>query len=161
MRRKVHDMHIQFTLRLPSDARSVPVVRGLCCDALVRVGVHGSCIDDVALAVTEACANVTVHASGTGRAYEVQVEIDETWCHIRVVDTGPGPAHALLRPSGPLAESGRGLALMRALVDEIELMPGDEIGTVVHLRKRLVLNDDAPLRLLAMGNPGDREAGPR
>jgi hypothetical protein len=50
---------------------------------------------------------------------------------------------------------------MRALVDEIELTPGDEVGTVVHLRKRLVLNDDAPLRLLAGQNPGDRGAGPR
>jgi serine/threonine-protein kinase RsbW len=90
-------MHILFTLRLPSDARSVPVARGLCRDAMTRVGVHRSCIDDVALAVTEACANVTVHASGNGRSYEVQVEIDETWCHIRVVDTGPGPDRAVSR----------------------------------------------------------------
>jgi serine/threonine-protein kinase RsbW len=154
-------MHILFTLRLPSDAQSVPLARGLCQDAMTRVGVHDSCIDDVALAVTEACANVTVHASGSGRAYEVQVEIDESWCHIRVIDTGPGPDRAVSRPAGPFDESGRGLVLMRALVDEIELTPGDEVGTVVHLRKRLVLNDDAPLRLLAVRNADERGAGPR
>jgi hypothetical protein len=50
---------------------------------------------------------------------------------------------------------------MRAPVDEIELTPGDEVGTVVHLRKRLVLNDDAPLRLLAVRNADERGAGPR
>jgi serine/threonine-protein kinase RsbW len=151
-------MQIIFTLRLPSDAQSVPLVRGLCQDALARVGVQRSCIDDVALAVTEACANVTVHASG--HAYAVEVEIDEESCHIRVIDAGPG-AGAETPAAGLFDESGRGLTLMRALMDDIELAPGDEVGTVVHLRKRLVLDDDAPLRLLVTGKPGEREAGPR
>jgi anti-sigma regulatory factor (Ser/Thr protein kinase) len=103
-------MHILFTLRLPSDAQSVPLARGLCQDAMTRVGVHDSCIDDVALAVTEACANVTVHASGSGRAYEVQVEIDESWCHIRVIDTGPGPARTGPSPARPGRSTSRAAA---------------------------------------------------
>jgi serine/threonine-protein kinase RsbW len=44
-----------------------------------------------------------------------------------------------------LPESGRGLAIMRACVDDVTLRSGPGLGTVVSLRKRLEWRDDAPL----------------
>lgn len=44
-----------------------------------------------------------------------------------------------------LPESGRGMAIMRACVDDVSLRSGRGQGTVVQLRKRIELRDDAPL----------------
>jgi serine/threonine-protein kinase RsbW len=44
-----------------------------------------------------------------------------------------------------LRESGRGLAIMRACVDDVTLSSGPEQGTVVSLEKRIAWRDGAPL----------------
>ena len=44
-----------------------------------------------------------------------------------------------------LPESGRGLAIMRACVDDVTLSSGPGMGTVVSLEKRMAWRDDAPL----------------
>ena len=44
-----------------------------------------------------------------------------------------------------LPESGRGLAIMRACVDDVTLSSGPGMGTVVCLEKRMAWRDDAPL----------------
>jgi serine/threonine-protein kinase RsbW len=74
--------------------------------------------------------------------------------------TGPSPVSALrsrLRRSGRLAtgrgvadlpESGRGLAIMQACVDDVTLTTGPGRGTVVSLQKRIEWRSDAPLELL-------------
>ena len=43
-----------------------------------------------------------------------------------------------------LPESGRGLAIMRACVDDVTLSSGPGLGTVVSLEKRMAWRDDAP-----------------
>lgn len=48
-----------------------------------------------------------------------------------------------------LPESGRGLAIMRACVDDVTLRSGPGRGTVVSLRKRIGWRDDAPLTHLS------------
>jgi serine/threonine-protein kinase RsbW len=54
---------------------------------------------------------------------------------------GRAQARALAR----LPESGRGLAIMRACVDDVTLSSRPGHGTVVSLRKRIELRSDAPL----------------
>jgi serine/threonine-protein kinase RsbW len=44
-----------------------------------------------------------------------------------------------------LPESGRGMAIMRACVDDVKLRSGPGRGTVVSLRKRIEWRNDAPL----------------
>jgi serine/threonine-protein kinase RsbW len=48
-----------------------------------------------------------------------------------------------------LPESGRGLAIMRACVDDVTLRTDPGVGTVVSLEKRMEWRDDAPLGLPA------------
>lgn len=143
-------MQISFSLQLPTEARSVPVVRGLCRDNLLKLEVERRCVDDIALAVTEACANVVAHAEADLEMYEVSVQVDPEWCHIRVTDTGRGFDVAAVPPpvQGGYDESGRGIALMRSLVDKIDFESRPETGTVAHLQKRLVVSDKSPLRQL-------------
>ena len=52
------------------------------------------------------------------------------------------------RTSAGLAESGRGLDIMRACVDDLTLRTGPGRGTVVTLRKRITWPADAPLTQL-------------
>jgi serine/threonine-protein kinase RsbW len=47
-----------------------------------------------------------------------------------------------------LPESGRGLAIMQACVDDVSVSPGPESGTVVSLQKRIAWRNDAPLTRL-------------
>jgi anti-sigma regulatory factor (Ser/Thr protein kinase) len=49
------------------------------------------------------------------------------------------------RSVAQLPESGRGLAIMRACVDDVTLRSGPGQGTVVSLHKRIGWRDDAPL----------------
>lgn len=152
-------MHLSYGLRLPTDLRHVPVVRHLATATLRELGVRRESIDDIALAVTEACANVVQHAGPGGGGhedFEVRVSVEGTWCRIEVVDSGGGfdPEQAALdvRAEGPLAEltHGRGLGLMRVLMDELHFEPG-ESGTTVVLLKRLLLREGS---VLAVDGPG-------
>ena len=139
-------MQISYRLHLPRDASTVPLVRALCQDAMIRLGVRSEDVDDVGLAITEACSNVVVHAAG-GVQYEVQVEYESLDCHIRVIDSGVGVTeieqnHSMPRPT---ESRGRGIALMEHLMDQIQFGVRAEAGTVVHLHKRLNLTDASPL----------------
>jgi len=133
-------------ISLPRDNLSIPVSRHIVRDALREIGVAEDCIDDIAVAQSEACTNVVDH-SGPGDEYEVRVEISDHRCIIRVVDTGHGFDSSHLRgPSDLGSERGRGIELMRALVDEVHFMSEPESGTAVRLEKALAFREDAVFR---------------
>ena len=140
-------MDIAFTVHLPVDTGSVPFIRGLCRQALVHLRIERSVIDEIALALTEACANVVQHA-GEQAAYEVEVAIDDRLCQISVVDGGNGFAFESLPAQderSPL-DDGRGLLLMQALVDRLDFRHESDGRHRVTLEKRLTPN--RPLRLV-------------
>jgi serine/threonine-protein kinase RsbW len=118
------------------------------------LGVEATCIGEIELAVTEACTNVLKHAAGTDIQYEVSVEVDDSRCQIRISDGGThGFDHAAhgLTEADTGAESGRGIFLMRAMVDELSFTSVPNDGTIVHLVKHLELDEDSVLRTLAVG----------
>ena len=141
-------MEIHFSLCLPRDEESVPVVRHICRDALRELGVGSDCVGDVELAVTEACTNVLKHAAGTGDEYEVTVAVAEDDCVIRVIDSGVGFDHEAVERATEGSESGRGVFLMAALVDDLRFQSKPEVGTIVHLEKKLELTEDSVIRRL-------------
>jgi serine/threonine-protein kinase RsbW len=142
---------ITLSLQLPRDRLSVPVTRHHIAAAMREVGVLEDDGAAVQLAVTEACTNVVTH-SGPGDAYEISVTIGPGACHIRVIDVGRGFDHRALSPAMASldAEHGRGVALMHALVDQVVFESEPEVGTVVHLVKRLHFDDSVPARQLML-----------
>jgi serine/threonine-protein kinase RsbW len=60
--------------------------------------------------------------------------------------SSPGSQELLPPAIALLPESGRGLAVMRACVDDVTLDSSPDNGTVVRLRKDIRWADDAPLR---------------
>ncbi|HET7312521.1 MAG TPA: ATP-binding protein [Mycobacteriales bacterium] len=147
---------MSLAICLPRDELSVPVIRHLVRYALDQVGVIDAISSDIEVALTEACANVLRHA-GPGDSYEVGVAIGPDNCELRVVDAGRGFDHSTVQSTlGPHdldAERGRGLRLMHALVDHIELVSAPEKGTLVHLVKQLVFDDSARARRLLSQSP--------
>lgn len=112
-------MDLSFALRLPVDLHSVPFARALTRQALEHVGAGRDAVDDLTLALTEACANAVQHA-GTADDYEVQVELAGGTCRISVLDHGPGlDPDAVPTPPDSMLLGGRGLLLMRDRVDEV------------------------------------------
>lgn len=82
----------------------------------------------VTLAANEACMNAIEHGFGPGAGFEVRGELADDAVDIVVHDHGHWR-----EPRG--AGDGRGIAMMRSLMDEVEVTPGDA-GTTVRLRRR-------------------------
>lgn len=139
-----------LNLCLPRDAVSVPFVRRICTSALRTLGVADSCVDDLELALSEACGNVIRH-SRVGDDYEVRFRVDDTTCVLEVLDRGRGFEVADVTrkqgdvDSGGQVEAGRGIALMRTLMDGVHFQHRPEHGAVVRLEKVLTWARDHPL----------------
>ncbi|MBE3000937.1 ATP-binding protein [Nocardiopsis sp. HNM0947] len=135
-------MDAGFSITLPRQAYTVAVVRDILDTLLSRGGLCRECVDDILLAVSEAGANAVEHG-GPAPDYTVEAELGPRWCEVRISHTGRAPDEAHLAerfandpvplPS-PEAESGRGIVLMRYLMDEVAFQ--DEPRTMVALRKR-------------------------
>lgn len=140
-------MQIILALALPRDEQTIPVSRHIAVGAMAEIGVSEDCIGDIAVALTEACTNVLKH-SGPGDEFEVSLEVDDDECVIRVVDTGRGFDSQSLGfdHADASAEQGRGIELMRALVDQVKFISKPEAGTIVHLEKTLDFEDDSFVR---------------
>lgn len=142
---------VNLTLTLPRDELSIPVVRHLTAAMLGGVGVERECLEDIELALTEACTNVLDHSKADD-AYEVSVSFDTERCTIGVTDTGgAGFDHTMVPKAADDAESGRGIHLMEALVDRVSFRPRGELGSVVQLEKALRFDADHPVQVANRG----------
>ena len=139
-------MEISLALTLPRDEQTVPVARHIVRNAMEQVGVEQTCVDDIELALSEACTNVLVH-SGPGDQYVVRLDLEDRLGLIRVIDVGRGFDSTRLQAGDVLPEDerGRGLGLMQALVDRVDFTSRPEAGTIVTLEKAMTYRDGALL----------------
>jgi len=135
-------VEIKLALSLPREAVSVPVSRQVLDGCLETLGVTPDTRADIALALSEACANVVQHA-GPGEEYEVQVSARDRRCVIEVVNAGTGApewsgSSALADDQvAATSEHGRGLKIIDAVVDNLQLTSTGRQGTTVHFEKEL------------------------
>jgi serine/threonine-protein kinase RsbW len=160
---EVDGVEIKMVLYLPRDAASVPVSRQVLDSCLNTLGVAPDTRDDIALALTEACANVIRHA-GPGDEYEVVAVARAGQAIIEVVNTGRGSGQAgeLAFAGSPVpvtAENGRGLTIMKAVVDKLQLTGNEREGTTVHFEKALQWLPGAPGQQLFSADDGHQEHG--
>ena len=92
-------------------------------------------LQDLKLAITEACANAVLH-SGTE---EIRVSVRFVDSCIEMVVEDDGIYRELLTSVEDDSDAHRGLELMGALVDDLTLYPGtaSRAGTTVRMRKCL------------------------
>jgi serine/threonine-protein kinase RsbW len=139
-------MNLDVGLCLPHEAETVRLIRGVVTDTLTKFGITPECVEDIRLAVSEACTNVVQHAAADDE-YEVRIQVDDENCEISITDTGFGfDAQSL---AGVLPDSGsvrgRGVAIMHAVMDHVAFTSEPEAGTMVHLVKGIQLLPDGPM----------------
>jgi serine/threonine-protein kinase RsbW len=143
-------MFLHLTWRLPRVAATVSMPRRALDSALKALGVTAECRGDLMLALNEACANAVEHAR-VGADYRVTITADAHRCAIEIVDCGVGLADAGpdRRDVPPASLRGRGMAIIRACTDSLDLAPVQPHGLAVRFSKRLVWEPGARARLLA------------
>ena len=157
-------MEINMVLHLPREAVSVPISRQVLNSCLESLGVTPDTRADIALALSEACANVVLHA-GPGEEYEVRVTTTDYMCVIEVVNVGsqdnsmapddaPDGFAVPDRPVPVTAEHGRGLKIIDAVADKLLLTGNKSRGTTVHFEKRLEWLPEAAGQLLLHADDG-------
>jgi serine/threonine-protein kinase RsbW len=124
-------------IRMRSERREIPGVVEAILRAVRPVGLPSDRIHDLAVAVSEALSNAAIHGNGLDPAREVSITVrvvPRRRAEIEVKDDGHGFDHARVSdPTNPeqlLATGGRGVFLMRRLVDQVDYEDG---GSLVRL----------------------------
>jgi anti-sigma regulatory factor (Ser/Thr protein kinase) len=120
----------QLSARWPAQKESLANVRQLLRRWLYARGASEDDAFDITVASQEACANAVEHAYGPGRrSFEIEATFDAGTVRVTVRDEGRWRP-----PRG--THRGRGVALMRSLMDRVDIQH-DEGGTVVVLERSL------------------------
>ena len=107
-----------------------------------EVSMSDEVLADLKLAVTEACGNAVRHAYTGGEDGDVTVSyvVSSAALEMIVEDQGAGLQGRAV-PDEPVSapvESGMGISIMKAIVDDLDIHAGaDGRGTVVRMSKRL------------------------
>ena len=117
------------TVRLRIPAR--PEYIALCRLALMGISrlrpLSEEVVEDLKLALTEACTNSVRHAYGdtpNGGLVEIVYELHPDKLAIEVTDDGGGfDPEARREAAESLAEGGLGISIIRAIADEVEIGP--------------------------------------
>lgn len=103
-------------------------------------------LGDLKLALTEACTNSIRHAYADHQEGQVEIvyELDDDRLSIEVADEGGGfdPDESATE-SAELSEGGLGIAIIRAVADEVEIDAG-RAGRGSRLRFVKLLHDESP-----------------
>jgi PAS domain S-box-containing protein len=136
-------------LDLPTNPKSLATLRRTLGRWLESLGASRVESNDVQVACHEACSNAMEHAYRFREAtIDVDGEFDGEEVRVTITDHG---AWREKRDS----DRGRGLDLIRALMDEVEVTPSDS-GTSVRIRKRLA--EPAPAPAPTHAEAGEAEA---
>ena len=131
MQRNGDGAHV-VSLTIPAEPRWLALCR-LVLSGLCRLGpVDDETLADLKLAVTEACSNSVRHAYADGGAVAVSYRLSSDALAVEIEDAGRGfrfdrPVPELgPQPDEELREDEMGLAIIHALVDELEIGAGPE-----------------------------------
>jgi serine/threonine-protein kinase RsbW len=122
-----HDSDIRLTI--PARPENVAVVRHVLGALANALALPPAVVDDMRLAVTEACTNVVRHAYETEGTIDVVVRPRGDALEVVVADEGRG-----LGCSPDTAGPGLGLPLIAALADTFEIERGRDSGSRLVMR---------------------------
>jgi serine/threonine-protein kinase RsbW len=127
-------------LTIPARAEYVALCR-LALTGLARTrALAPDVVADLKLALTEACSNSVRHAYDEGREgiVEVRYELTDDRIAVEVTDDGAGfDPEVIERAQQELDEGGLGIAIIRAVTDELEIGARPEGGSRLRFTKYL------------------------
>jgi len=113
-----------FRLTLPARPENIAVVRHVIGAFGEAVSLPEQTIEDMRLAVTEACTNVVRHAYEGDGHIEIVIRPEGEAINVIVSDDGRG-----IGPSPDVAGPGLGLPLIAALADKLEIEHAPQRGS--------------------------------
>jgi serine/threonine-protein kinase RsbW len=116
-------------LTVPARPENVALIRHVLGALAAALALPPALIDDMRLAVTEACTNVVRHAYDGEGTIDVVVRPRGTALEVVVADEGRG-----LGPSPDTAGLGLGLPLIAALTDNLEIERNRQSGSRLVMR---------------------------
>ncbi len=128
---------------LDSTLDSVEVAEKAVLQAAVDIGFGEDELHQLGMAVRESMVNAVVHGNRYNTRKKVHVSITQAPDRLTIIIADEGDGFDLTSVPDPLAEdnllrqSGRGLLLMRAFVDEFQVRRGEPNGTEVRMVKYL------------------------
>jgi anti-sigma regulatory factor (Ser/Thr protein kinase) len=136
-------MRLAIELDLPAEAGFLAATRKVLQVYMQLFAASAEIVDDVILAMDEACSNVLKHAFPGDRpgSYLLKADLRPEEVLIEVVDEGVG-FDVMAKPSraaeGGMDVSGRGLEVMRRLMTTVEVeSPTSTGGTRLRMIRRL------------------------
>jgi serine/threonine-protein kinase RsbW len=127
-------------LTIPARAEYLVLTRLVLTGIAMEVPMSEVTLADLKLAVTEVCGNAIQHAyTDDPGVVRLMFQVEPETIEISVEDEGAGAGFPEIDDSalvdGPV-EGGMGLAIVRAVMDEVEIDESTP-GTVVRMRKRI------------------------
>jgi len=128
-----------ITIKLPSKAEYVSIARLAASVISNTVGFDIEDIDDIKVAVGEACNNAVLHGKSEEEIYEIAFKLSDEKIHIEVKDNGIGfDEEKYEEPDlDNLKGNGLGIYIMKSLMDEVDIIANDKEGTILKLVKYL------------------------
>ena len=131
----------RLTMAVPGKPEYVGTVRMAVAHVASSIGFDIEAIDDIKVAVSEACTNIICHAHGGGAfMYDVIIDLEESRkITVTVKDTGVGfGMEDYVEPvPGESSGSGLGIFIIRALMDEVDIQSIPGKGTNILMAKYL------------------------
>ena len=126
-----------FKLQLPGKPQYVSTVRMVISSLANSAGFDVEAIEDMKVAVSEACTNVVCHGANGEDLYEVSFELSEEQLSISVQDQGEGyDMNTYQEPNLDCPkEGGLGLFIIQTLMDEVEMTSEPGQGTKIRMVK--------------------------
>ncbi len=129
--------HIRISL--PGKPEYVSIARLTASVIANQMGFNIDDVEDIKVAVGEACNNAVLHGRSQEEIFEVQFEVQASRMVIEVRDNGTGfdlDEYQAPEP-GELKENGLGIFIMKTLMDEVDFIPVQNNGTTIRLVKEL------------------------
>ena len=139
----VPDKDISITFR--SSPRLLCDVRAMIRSYLTSKGIDSEKVQELVLAVDEACTNSIRHAYGgqDDKKMELSLNMRDGWIELELCDSGiPAPYDRVKRKSEDtiaaemLTPGGLGMHLIYNVFDDVTFTPGDEEGNTIRMRLR-------------------------
>ncbi|MGV8145352.1 MAG: ATP-binding protein [Alkaliphilus sp.] len=129
----------QIKLSVPNKAEYLSVVRLTTSGIANRIGFDLDEIEDIKLAVAEACTNAMTHGKEEKGTYNIDFTIEKERLVIEVKDRGNGcRIENIKKPEkGKLEEGGLGLFIIKSLMDKVEISSNSGKGTSIKMMKRV------------------------
>jgi len=127
-------------LSMPNKPEFVGIIRLTASAIASRIGFNIDDIDDIKVAIGEACTNAIRHGcEKTNDTYDIEFFAYEDRMDIQITDTGKGLASLNIKQpkAEDLREGGLGLFIIKTLMDDVEVITSEGKGTIIRMTKKL------------------------